>query len=515
MRPAATAPPESLLFLPDAPPPGTAHPVPDYFGDLYLDQVEAALTRGRDDYGLEPYFRTRLTDVATVRERQAVFRDVDRDEVRRLLTAFATRLRNVRTIRSRAAKLHDVLPRHRWLLHAADEYCGAVGDLAVGLRAARPRSAGLVALADWLADHVAGPGFAALRSESAALVARIGGLRFNLLTRGGKITVGPNDGEPDYSEQVQATFERFRHGAVKDYRTRFKPNPVMNHIEVAILGLVAQLFPDEFDDLARFCAQHADFLDPTVVRVDRELQFYLGWFDHVAPLRRAGLTLTYPQVSDTSKEIAAQQTFDIALADNLVTERADVVTNDFHLGRAERILVVSGPNQGGKTTLARTFGQLAHLAGLGCPVPGTSARLFLPDRIFTQFEREENIETLASKLEEELARMRAMFDVATGDSLIVLNEIFNSTTVQDATELSGRVLTTVAGLDALCMCVTFIDELSVLNDKVVSMVSTVDPDDPAVRTFKVVRRVADGRAYAMAIARKYDLTYDALSQRLS
>jgi DNA mismatch repair ATPase MutS len=148
-------------------------------------------------------------------------------------------------------------------------------------------------------------------------------------------------------------------------------------------------------------------------------------------------------------------------------------------------------------------------------VPGASARLFVPDRIFTHFEREEDLDTLASKLEEELQRMHAMFDDATGNSVIVLNEIFNSTTVQDATELSSRVLTDVSELDALCVCVTFIDELSVLNDKVVSMVSTVDPDDPAVRTFKVVRRAADGRAYAMAIARKYDLTYEALSERLS
>ncbi len=477
--------------------------------------METALTRGRDGYGLESYFRMRSADVASVRERQAVFRDIDRPEVRAQLTTFAGRLRNVRDMRTRAGQLHDLLSSRRWLLTAADEYGRAVTDLTAGLREAQPQSAGLRALAAWLAGHVASPGFEALRAESTALQQQLDSLRFNLMMRGGKITVAPHGGEPDYSGQVQATFERFRQGAVKDYRTSFNANPVMNHVEVAILGLVAQLFPDVFDDLARFCERHRDLLDPTVVRADRELQFYLAWFDHVAPLRRAGLPLTYPEVSDTSKTIDVEQTFDIALADNLVTERVDVVTNDVRLEHAERILVISGPNQGGKTTLARTFGQLAHLAGLGCSVPGARARLFLPDQIFTQFEREEDIESLASKLEEELARMRAMFELATGRSLIVLNEIFTSTTVQDATELSSRVLAKVAELGAPCVCVTFIDELSVLDDTVVSMVSTVDPDDPAVRTYKVVRKAADGRAYAMAIARKYDLTYDALSRRLS
>jgi DNA mismatch repair protein MutS len=333
--------------------------------------------------------------------------------------------------------------------------------------------------------------------------------------KGNRVRVDRYDDQPDMSDAVVRTFAKFRQGAVPDHRVGFRGEHRMNHVEAQIIELVARLHPEPFSHLEQYRERRTDYLDATVARFDREVQFYLAYLRYIEPLRTRGLQFSLPQVSTQVKEEHVAQAFDLALATSLIGTAAAVVPNDYRLEGAERILVVSGPNNGGKTTFARTFGQLHHLAGLGLPVPGADARLFLPDRIFTHFEREEDIATLRGKFEDELVRIHEILTQATPDSLVVMNESFGSTTLRDALLVGTDVLGQLVDLDLPAVFVTFVDELASLGRSTVSMMSTVEHEDPAIRTFRVIRKPADGIAYAAALADKYGLSYERLRARIS
>ena len=490
-------------------------PRPSYFPDLHLDELESLVFAPHTGFVLEDFFRSPLGEKKAVAHRQAVARELEEIRVSLPLRSFLRAMEAVRGFLGLSEKARPAWQKALYFLQAGEAYLEGVGALGEAWAEVTFRSDGLKAYAAYLEAYLRGPGFLALRREVGEVRRGLEGIRYVLHVHEGRLSLRAFQGEGDYGERVRETFrpffqspasvgERFR-------ETWLGETPWLNHIEEWILDHLAKLFPQPFARLQTFFEGYQGFVDPVLFRLEREARFFLAYLDFLAPLRAAGLSFCYPEIGETPPYFA-QEAFDPVLAAKLVAEGKRPVPNDFLMG-PESILVVTGPNQGGKTTFARMVGQIHHLFALGLPVPGRKARLFLPDRILTHFEVRENPEDPRSKLEADLMRLKDLLDRATAQSLVLLNEPLVSAALLDARRIGTFLLDRFREKGSFMVMVTFLDELSRFPG-VKSLVAEVDPQDPAQRTFRIRERPADGKAYALALAEKHGLTYEALRQRL-
>jgi DNA mismatch repair protein MutS len=491
-----------------------AQVAPECLGDLNLDQVIDAITAGKEEYGLRQFFYSPLHARGEIEYRHAVMQELEDKALFAGIGRFAQVMHTRREYMELAERLGNRYQRERWFLEAVGLYCQAVTELDATLAGADLRSRGMLGLRKYVRGYAGSQSLRALEAETQQVKTALATVRYCLLIKDNTIKVRRFEGEGDYSAEVEETFARFQAGAARDYRATFASAPEMNHVEYQILNHVALLFADVFRTLDEYWERHKRYLDAVIGRFEREVQFYVAVLEYMAIFRRRGLAICYPRVVESEKEVFCHGGYDLALAYKLCLQNETVVCNDFHLQGKERIFLVSGPNQGGKTTFVRSFGQMHYLATLGCPTPGNDAQLFLSDQIYTHFETQENITNLRGKLQDDLVRIHHILEQATPKSIIIANEIFASTTLLDAVLLGEKVMREIVRRDLLCVCVTFMDELAGLSDTIVSMVSTVVPEHPEVRTYRIVRRPPDGLAYAISIAEKHRLTYAALKERI-
>ncbi len=489
----------------------------DMLEDLRLDQVLASLSDSGKDELMVELFTHPPEDPDTVEYRQEVATDLRDPAVRSAVAKFRRGMGRIdervrATTRATAAEFH--WQQRRRLAEAMADYTDLVRDLRSGLDASVLNSRGMSRIRADLRKYVESRTFQDLTQATAAVIETLDRVQFHILLTTGQILVTPAELGGKYTEHMATLFDRFQDDQEESETGKRVSDPGISHVTAQIVGQAARMQPEPFQALEEHCRRYVDFRDATLTAFALESGFYLSYLDHIAPFEDTGLVFCRPRIIPNGKSLRASDSFDLALAKHMVEQREHVVTNDARLDGPERVLVVTGPNQGGKTTYARMIGQLHHLASIGLPVPGHDVELPLVDRVFTHFEREEDRGDPTGKLEEELLRLREILERATSRSLLVLNEAFTSTSLQDARELGKRVLEKIIARDMLAVYVTFVDELSRLGPATVSLVGQTAPEAPDRRTFKVSRQLADGDARALAIAARNGLTHAQLLERI-
>ncbi len=187
-----------------------------------------------------------------------------------------------------------------------------------------------------------------------------------------------------------------------------------------------------------------------------ELAFYVGALRLHTQLRRRGLPTCLPSVHPAGYTLSARGLYDPVLA--LATDRT-VVPNDLEAS-GKRLILITGPNSGGKTTFLRSLGIAWLMAQAGLFVPAQSFSVSLCEGLLTHFKREEDPRLESGKFVEELRRMRALVDLATPRSVFLCNESFSATHEREGSEIACQVLDAFVEAGVRVLFVTHFFELA-------------------------------------------------------
>jgi DNA mismatch repair protein MutS len=217
----------------------------------------------------------------------------------------------------------------------------------------------------------------------------------------------------------------------------------------------------------------------------------------IARLQQIGRTIAELDVLSTLAEVAAREGYvrpimteefdlDITAGRHPVVERMmprdKFIPNDLRLTNDARMIILTGPNMAGKSTVLRQIGLIVLMAQIGSFVPATAARIGIVDRIFTRVGASDNLVRGQSTFMVEMSETSAILHTATARSLVLLDEIGRGTATYDGVSIAWAVTEHVhEHIGCKTVFATHYHELTQLADEL-----------PAVRNYNVaVREVGE------------------------
>jgi DNA mismatch repair protein MutS len=291
------------------------------------------------------------------------------------------------------------------------------------------------------------------------------------------------------------------------------------------------------------------------IKLQPDFLFYLGAVKAITILRESGLHMSRPDVLQKEKRyLHIKELYNINLAiqllhqlkDNPQKVKSTIVTNDFLQDDEGRIVILTGPNRGGKTTFLQAVGLAQLLMQIGMYVPAETASMSIVDAIFTHYPATENPEKGTGRFGEEAGRLGMLFNTVTRYSLVLLNESLSSTDCGESIYLAEdivRVLRLIGTrviytthMHALAAAIDRINRDTEGDSRVISMVAMVekvkDSDSkrvlPSSRskkshtevpfkmkpTFKIEKSPPMGHSYAIELASAFGIGKDQLILKL-
>lgn len=214
-----------------------------------------------------------------------------------------------------------------------------------------------------------------------------------------------------------------------------------------------------------------------------------------------------PEFSETG-ELRLEAARHPVLEDKLRRENRAIVAMTLALGGQERVLVISGPNTGGKTVALKTTGLAALSAQSGIPVAAQRAVLPLFDHVLVDIGDEQSIAADLSTFSAHMLNLKAMLDAATPHSLVLADEMGTGTAPEEGAALAVALLDEFRAKNCIVLATTHHDRLKTYASTTPGVVNAaVEFDDVNLRpTYRLMVGVPGGSS-GIAIAQRLGLPH--------
>ena len=156
------------------------------------------------------------------------------------------------------------------------------------------------------------------------------------------------------------------HNHQTNYQTMFCPFSnilELEDFEGLLLSMLHKGHKDVFQNLEKFSKKYSSFYEPLLLQFEEEIQVYLAVKEFTATMQERGFSFSFPEIVSFKENtnlssvcFLLQDNYDLALACQYSSTPEEVIKNDCSLFSKEHFFVITGPNQGGKTTFARAVG---------------------------------------------------------------------------------------------------------------------------------------------------------------
>lgn len=267
-----------------------------------------------------------------------------------------------------------------------------------------------------------------------------------------------------------------------------------------------------------------------ILTFESQMSFYIGAKRLVEAVRSRGLDMSRPQYMPMEDRFMdAKDVFDLSFyiqmvgSDPMASLKGKIITNDCTFDDDGRFYVLTGANNGGKTTYTRAIGIIQVLAQAGIYVPASACRISPVDFIYTHFPKEEEVGLNTSRFTQECKQFKETVDTATRHSMLLLNESIQSTTPTECVYIATELTKIFRCVGVRGVYATHLLELArsldTLNEtvegdtKLVSLITTVDTSDDNRRLYRIKREAPQEFGYARTIYEKFGVSFEEVKRR--